>query len=359
MKYFVIAVFLLFLTLPQTVIAQTNSRPTPTPTRTSLRPPTTPETGINVTLSPTFLSLIADPGEEVSSQFRIRNNNNFTEYFRLRIAKFEPAEGGERPLIVDIDRNDEFAKWISFSEQEFTVDANESKTIRVRLNPPDDASLGYYYAVLVNRIAENEQEGQPGAVVSGAPAVLTLLEVRTPNAKREMQVVDFTTDKLIYEYLPANFVIKVKNSGNIHTAPVGNIFIDQGDKKDIAVFPINEARGNVLPNTSRSFTSSWSDGFAVRVPKEEDGRVVKDSEGKTVYTTKWDFTKADKFRFGKYTANLLLVYDNGERDVPVEAQVSFWVIPWKIVGAGVVILLFVLVGVVSIFRSLRGLRKGR
>ncbi len=359
MKYFVIAIFLVFLIFPQGAFAQSSGRVTPTPTKSSLKPPSTPEAGINVTLSPTFLSLIADPGEEVSSQFRIRNNNNFTEYFRLRIAKFEPAEGGERPLIVDIDKNDEFAKWISFSEQEFTVDANESKTIRVRLNPPDDASLGYYYAVLVNRIAENEQEGQPGAVVAGAPAVLTLLEVRTPNAKREIQVVDFTTDKLVYEYLPANFIIKVKNSGNIHTAPVGNIFIDQGDNMDIAVFPINEARGNVLPNTARSFMSSWTDGFAVRVPKEEDGRVVKDSEGKTVYTTKWDFTKADKFRFGKYTANLLLVYDNGERDVPVEAQVSFWVIPWKIIGVGVVVFLFIFAGVVSVFRSLRGLRKGR
>ena len=31
-----------------------------------------------------------------------------------------------------------------------------------------------------------------GAVVAGAPALLTLLEVKTPNAKRELQVLDFT-----------------------------------------------------------------------------------------------------------------------------------------------------------------------
>jgi len=360
MKYFVLAIFFAVLLYPQGVFAQaTRTTPTPTSEKSSLQPPSVPETGINITLSPTFLALVADPGEQVSSQFRIRNNNNFTEYFRLKIAKFEPTEGGERPLITDIDKNDRFVEWISFSEDEFTLDGNENKTIRVTVSPPEDASLGYYYAVLVNRIEINETATEPGAVVAGAPAVLTLLEVRTPNAQRELQVEDFSTEKLIYEYLPTTFVIKVKNTGNIHTAPVGNIFIDQGDKKDIAVFPINEVRGNVLPDTSRTFTSEWSDGFAVRVPKEEDGREIKDSDGNIVYTTKWDFTKADKFRIGKYTANLLLVYDNGERDIPIEAQVSFWVIPWKIIGVGVVIFLLVAAGIFSIVRNLRHLHKRR
>jgi hypothetical protein len=26
------------------------------------------------------------------------------------------------------------------------------------------------------------------------------------------------------------------------------------------------------------------------------------------------------------------VYDNGARDVPLEASVSFWVVPWRIIG---------------------------
>lgn len=359
MKYILIITFIVIFLLPSTAVAQTSQNLTPTPSRSSLRPPTNPEAGINVTLSPTFLSVIANPGDKVSTQFRVRNNNNFTEYFRLKIAKFEPAEGGERPLIVDVTKDDKFVNWVSFSEEEFTVDANENKTIRMQITPPKDAALGYYYAVLVNRISQNETTDGPGAVIAGAPGILTLLEVRTPNAKRELQVTDFSTDKLIYEYLPSTFNIKVKNTGNIHIAPVGNIFIDQGDKKDIAVFPINEVRGNVLPNSARTFSSSWSDGFAVRVPKEEDGRVVKDSKGNIVYTTKLDFTKADKFRIGKYTANLLLVYDNGERDIPVEAQVSFWVIPWKFLGVGLLIALLVFAGLFSVLRSMKGLRKGR
>ena len=71
-----------------------------------------------------------------------------------------------------------------------------------------------------------EKADKTGALVAGAPAVSILLEVKSPNAKREIQIVDATSDKLFYEYLPADIKVKVKNTGNIHIIPVGNIFID-------------------------------------------------------------------------------------------------------------------------------------
>jgi hypothetical protein len=101
----------------------------------------------------------------------------------------------------------------------------------------------------------------------------------------------------------------------------------------------------VLPQSQREFNAVWDDAFAVRVPKTENGVVVKDSKGNTVYTTKYDFEHANKFRAGKYTAHLIMVYDNGERDIPIEATVSFWVIPWKILGVGLVVLVFALIGI--------------
>ncbi|MBP6882499.1 MAG: Fn3-like domain-containing protein [Candidatus Levybacteria bacterium] len=353
MKRIISALLLAVFILPHVVSAQT-STPSPAPTEQVSEPSgPVPQTGVNVTLSPTFLSLISDPGKKVSGQFKVRNNNNFTENFKLSLAKFEAAEGGERPLLVDVTSQDDFIKWISFDEQKFSVGPNESKTVTVTLNVPKTATLGYYYAILVNRVSEKESEGS-GAVVAGSPAILTLLEVRTPNAKRELQLEDFSTTKLFFEYLPTEFTIKVKNTGNIHVVPVGDIFIDQGNKKDIAVIHINEGRGNVLPQSARTYTSTWTDGFAVRVPKEEpagSGQFVRDDKGNTKMTVKYDFAKADRFRIGKYDAHLLLAYDNGERDVPLEATVSFWVIPWKILGITLIILLFVLYGIKSIITA--------
>ena len=90
----------------------------------------------------------------------------------------------------------------------------------------------------------------------------------------------------------------------------------------------------------------------------EDGKAVIDDNGNAVYDVKWDFSKADKFRFGKYTAHALVVYDNGERDIPLEAKVSFWVLPWKLMAIALVLVLLVLAGMKSMFSSgMRSLSK--
>jgi hypothetical protein len=290
---------------------------------------TPPTAGINLTLSPTFLNLTTNPGESIDSQFRIRNNSNFTEYLRIRLAKFETVDGA-KPVLSEVSPSDTFVTWVSLPEEEFSVSPNETKTVKFTIAPPQEASLGYYYAFVVERVQEREGTGQ-SALLAGSPALLTLLEVRSPNAKRELQLLDFKTDKMFYEYLPTNFTLRVKNTGNVHIVPTGNIFIDQGNRKDIAILAANESRGNILPQTEREFTGRWDEGMITMVPKPGHPNQ---------FETKIDFDKPlSMFRIGKYTANLLLVYDNGERDVPLEASISFWVIPWKLIALAVFLVL--------------------
>lgn len=316
---------------------------TVSPTPTPLVPAVLPPTGINLTVSPVFMNLVTDPGVPVSSVIRVTNQNNFREYLQITVAKFVASENGASPVIEDMTAADDFGRWISIPEQQFVLDPNQTKTVKFTLNPPQSASLGYYYALIVNRIRDNK-EGE-GAVIIGAPAISVLLEVRSPHAKRELQLIDFKTDSPWYEYLPAEFQVRVKNTGNVHIVPTGDIFLDWGTEKNVAIMRANEARGNVLPQSERVYTASWNDGFIVREPKKEGTRLVKDSNGKQIYKTSFDFSKANKFRIGKYNAHLLLVYDNGKRDVPVEATVSFWVFPWKIMLAAAVILYFILIGI--------------
>ena len=303
-------------------------------------------TGINLTLSPTFINLIADPGETVDSSIRITNNNNFTEYFQIEVRTFEPSEGGDSPIIRPLRDSDNFGDWVNFSEERFTIAPNENKTIDVQIAAPDDATLGYYYAFIITR--QNEETEAASASVAGGTAVLALLEVRSENVTRELQIEDFKPEKLFYEYLPAELKVTVKNTGNIHVIPVGDMFIDSMTNKEVSAFPVNSGRGNVLPQSTRTFTATFEDGFAVRVPKtDKDGNPVRDREGNIEYTTKFDFSKMDRFRIGKYEATVILVYDNGERDVPIQATVSFWVIPWKIIGGALIVLVLVLLGIKS------------
>ncbi len=342
-----LGLFLSILTLLLSPLSQVQAQTvTPVTSQTPTKTTTAPTAGINLTLSPTFLNLTANPGEEVESSFRVKNNSNFTENLRIRLAKFETVEGG-KPVLSDVTSNDTFVSWVSIPEKEFSVSPNETKMITFSITPPAEASLGYYYAFVIERVLERESAGQ-SALLAGSPALLTLLEVRSPNAKRELQLVDFKADKLFYEYLPTTFTVQVKNTGNVHIVPSGNIFIDQGNKKDIAILSANESRGNILPQTERSFTGTWSDGMITMVPKPGHPNQ---------FETKIDFDKPlSTFRIGKYTANLLLVYDNGERDVPLEASISFWVIPWKMISLDVLVVLLPFVVFLTI-SNMRGRKK--
>ena len=329
------------------VFAQSSSAKTetaaPSPSPEPIKPEGVPATGINLTLSPVFINLTTDPGANVTSAIRITNQNNFREYLEIQVAKFTANYAGEAPIIVDLTPEDEFGKWVSFSNKQFIVEPNETKTVKFTVSPPKDAALGYYYALLVSRINESNEKGV--STIKGSPAIPVLLEVRTPNAKRDLQLVEFTTDKTIYEYLPVTFKVKLKNSGNIHVVPSGDIFIDWGKDRDIGLIHANPTRGNILPQTERTYESLWDDGFIVRMPKINANKTERDEKGNIVYETKWDLSKANKMRIGKYTAHVLMVFDNGNRDIPLEATISFWVIPWKIIIGILIVLFFVLVGV--------------
>ncbi|MDP2837693.1 MAG: hypothetical protein Q8O53_00240, partial [Candidatus Moranbacteria bacterium] len=65
-----------------------------------------------------------------------------------------------------------------------------------------------------------------------------------------------------------------------------------------------------------------------------------------------DWNDASKLRFGKYTAKLLLIYDDGQRDVPIEGEVSFWVVPWRMLIALLVVTLFFFIGIRSTVRDI-------
>ena len=176
--------------------------------------------------------------------------------------------------------------------------------------------------------------------------------MKTPNAKKQLELVDIKMRKGFYEYLPAEIDIKVKNTGNIHIVPFGDVFIDQGNKKNVDIIKANVFRGNILPGQVRTYTATWDNGFPIRVPKEVNGQIIKDKNGKIEYETKWDFSKLLNFRIGKYTGNVVMVYDNGQRDVPLEGNVSFWVIPWKIILGALVALFLIFQGLRS---SIQGL----
>ncbi len=307
-----------------------------------------PNSAINLTVSPVTLFIESDPGQTVDSNIRIRNNGSETEHLLITLGKFIADENGDKPKLLEPDPNDPSLSWVNFDKTTFSISPGEWETIAFDFTAPDDAAFSYYYTIIVSRQADPVTEGGE-AQVKGSPAILLLTTVNSPYAKRELSVESFLAKFPIQEFLPQEFEINIQNKGNVHVVPEGNVFIDGQGKNDLAILSINAERRAILPNSARTFTVKWDDGFPRRVDTSDANQ--EKSNTLKFWGVEWDFSKAHTFRFGRYTAHLLMVYDNGERDVPIESFVSFWVIPWKILLLLLFVLLLVIVGVRSTVMS--------
>lgn len=306
---------------------------------------------LRLVTSPLPISLTAEPGTTVTTELKVKNAGIDPETLKIDILKFNAYEDTGKPALHDIEPTDEFAKWVTFSEPTFTALPEEWKTITATFTVPKEASFGYYYAFVFTRAEDREDPAQGTALVGGT-ATLVLLEARVPDAKREITVAEFSTDKTVYEFLPVNFRVSLKNSGNVHIAPRGNIFLSRGSEKNIALLELNLHKGSILPDSTRIFETDWKDGFPVYEETIEDGKVVLDETGAQTHHLTWNFENTSRLRFGKYTATMLLIYDDGTRHVPIEGVVSFWVVPWRLVAGGLFIALFFFIGMKSTFGKL-------
>lgn len=312
-----------------------------------------PEGSFNLIVSPLPVSLETKPGSTVSTELKFRNAGNVTENVKISVMKFG-AEGEDgTPKLLDAEPGDEFMKWVTFSQTRVEAEPNVWKTVKMDINPPSTAAFGYYYAIIFSRDKAEEQIQPQKANLLGAVASLVLLDVQAPGAKREATLTEFSMPKKMYEFLPADFTVRLKNTGNVHVAPRGNIFITQGGDNQ-ALLEVNLDKGYILPDSARKFTTFWQDGNPVYKIKEAGGKAVLDKNGKQQRFLDWSNFNPSKIRFGKYNARLVMVYNDGTRDVPVEGTVSFWVIPWRILGVLLLVLLFVGAGLyATIIRPLK------
>ena len=308
--------------------------------------------GLSLVVSPLPINLVAEPGSTVSAQLKIKNGGTITETLTMGLMKFQAFGEEGKPRLFDRAPGDDYFDWVKFSPQTFDLAPNEWKTVTMDITIPKTAAFGYYYAVTFSRKNEDTTTGPRSTKVIGATATMVLLEVRVPNAIRDIQVLEFSTPHKFYEFLPTVFNIKLRNKGNVHVTPRGDIFIDSMTEKNVAALPINDEKGNVLPGTNRIFGSQWLDGFPFYEQVIDGQKIVMDKNGKPVTKLKWDFSQIQRLRIGKYTAHMLLVYDDGKRDIPVESEISFWVMPWRILGITGVVLILTLNGLFSVIINL-------
>lgn len=308
--------------------------------------------GFNLSTTPVVANLETKPGVPTSTKVQVKNNNITTESIKVSLLRFASNNQDGSPLLTEPDQNDEFLKWVTFSETRFDAEPNVWKTFDVTISPPGTAAFGYYYAIVLSR--ENATTSAGVTNLNASVAIPILLDVVAPGTVRKADISLFKSNKGLYEFLPSTLTLAMKNGGNTHVAPRGNIFITKGGK-NVAVLEVNQPKGNILPNSSREFSADWNDGSPAYKLVEADGKAVL-KDGKQTSKLDWSHFDLSKLRFGKYHAKAAMVYSDGTGDVASEAELDFWVIPWRIIGVTALLLLLIVAGLWAMV--IRPLRKG-
>ncbi|HUS26092.1 MAG TPA: hypothetical protein VMY99_01970 [Nevskiaceae bacterium] len=306
---------------------------------------------LQVTPSP-MVSTIT-PGQTTSLELKIHNAGQQAETLKIEPRRFSFNNKTEA-VELDDTAPPEIAGWIRFSAPTFTVQPGQWFSEQVNLAVPKSAGFSYAFALVVSRKDAPSPATQGGRVLKGSLAVFTLLNVDRPDATRKIDAVKFISTKRMYEYLPAELKVQFKNSGNTIVQPAGNIFVQRGehDQNPISTLKVNETNGYILPGSTRTLATHWDNGFPVY-------KTVVNADGTTKQQLTWNWGDLSKLRIGRYTAKLVAIYNDGQRDIPIEGQVSFWVVPWKILIGLLLVLLLVLAGLWSLLRKTTRLFRGK
>jgi hypothetical protein len=305
------------------------------------------EGGFALQVSPSPLVTTIKPGETKTLELRIRNEGNKAEELQIQPREFDVDKNTGEIKLKDT-KPAEISDWITFGNQTFIIQPDKWSTQKITIALPEQTGFSYSLALVVSR-ANGEQGVESGAALSGSVAVFTLIKVDRPGATRKFEVTDLKATTGLYEYLPAEFDVTFFNSGNTIVQPTGNVFIQRGsnDGNPISVLPVNSARGYLLPNAPRTIRATWDAGFPAY-------KTTTDADGQQKRELIWDWTKITDFRIGQYTAKVVAVYNDGQRDVPIQKEITFWVFPWRAALFLIAVIAFVvLIGHKLIQRKVR------
>lgn len=274
----------------------------------------TADSGQALEIAPPVLNLTGNPGQVLKAQISLRDVSNGALRVTGELNDFTASgEDGTPKIIMDDSEPSPYSlkSWVAPLPQ-LLLKPRQIENLPVTIRIPADAAPGGYYGV-VRFTATAPELDDTGVSLSASLGALILLRV-SGDVKENLAIEEFSvatpsgTVKNMFESTPLTFIQRVKNNGNIHEQPVGQVIITDMFGKKIAGVNVNLPPRNILPQTIRKFEQPL------------DKSVL-----------------GNKRLFGKYTATVTLTY--GDKKQTVTSTKTFWVIPYTLIGVAIVALI--------------------
>lgn len=271
-------------------------------------------TGQALEIAPPVLNLTANPGQTLNAQIALRDVSTGQLVVTGTVNDFvADGEDGTPKILMEEDEETSpysLKDWVA-PLPELLLEPREIQNLPVTINVPANAAPGGYYGVVRFTATPPNLDGQ-GVALSASLGALILLRVNG-DAKESMTIEEFGihngNGKLsnLFQSTPITFVQRVKNTGNVHQQPAGQVTIIDMFGKKVAAVNVNLPPRNVLPQSIRKFEQKL------------DSSVI-----------------GNKQLFGRYTAQLRITYGTDKQ--VITSETTFWVIPYTLIGIAILVL---------------------
>jgi hypothetical protein len=274
-------------------------------------PAPTPQSGQALEISPTVQELNVDPGHSLTETIQVHNISRSSQVVTAELDDFVPnGETGFPKIQLNTDGSGPYSlkRWAVLPGK-VTIVPRQIVALTVKFNVPLSATPGSHYGILRFTAAPPGLEGT-GVSISTSLGVLEILRV-SGAVKEDLHVVELSMNKkgkkgTFFESAPFNFTERLSNTGNADLTPQGGIDIFDMFGRKMAFVPVNQPPHIILPGSIRRFDEVLDSG-----------------------------TLGSKHLFGHYTGKMKLTY--GAANKVVEATIGFWVIPYKLIIAFIIL----------------------
>lgn len=260
-------------------------------------------------LGPGKVELFMDPGDEASRDLMITNRMGKTMSFKVEIEDFRGSRDPNQAIVLLGQERGPYSlkDYVKPEVMTFSLTHGQRMVLPVKISIPKDAEPGGLYGSVLIRavsplseLASEQEKARRQVSVEARLGCLFFVRVSGP-VKEDGSLKDLGVAKSFYEQTPVVFNLLFENNSSIHLTPYGVIEI-----KNLMGRKIDEIKVDpwfVMPDSLRTRDVKWE----------------------------------KKVLFGRYTATAAI--NRGYGDIIDQKSVTFWIIPWKMIGAGAIILL--------------------
>jgi hypothetical protein len=270
--------------------------------------PVNAQSALSIGMAPPSQKLNLKQSQTYSGEIVVWNLSQKTTRYKIVVKGFRQIENQPGTAIILTDEEEQrtlysASKWVTVSRDEIDLVPNKNEKIYYKIQVPEDSTKGEYLAMIA--FISEEQNKSLGTAAfttlsSGVPILIKVGEDFAENA----ELLKFETDKNFYETPKIEFLTRIKNLGDTHISPIGEIVLTNIFNQEIARIPFNENFQSILRGNTGEYNIDWNYGSFI--------------------------TKDKQLVMGPIKASLIVTYRNFQPGFsPLVAETSFWIIPWK------------------------------